>query len=65
VWRHWCSLQGKGDFDTFAIITDEPNEIGEQTTHHNRMPLIVKKSDWQWWLEPGNYEKPRLTFSAV
>jgi putative SOS response-associated peptidase YedK len=58
VWRHWRSPQGQGEFDTFAIITVEPNELVEQTTRHDRMPLIVKKSDWQRWLEMGSYEQP-------
>lgn len=25
---------------------------------HDRMPLILKRSDWQRWLEPGNVDQP-------
>jgi putative SOS response-associated peptidase YedK len=58
VWRHWRSPDGNAHMDTFAVITVEPNELVEMTTHHDRMPLIVKRADWQRWLEPGNSEQP-------
>lgn len=58
VWQHWRSRDGKREMDTFAIITVEPNELVNQTTHHDRMPLIVQKSDWQRWLDPGTAEQP-------
>jgi putative SOS response-associated peptidase YedK len=60
VWSHWRSQDGKIERNTFAIITVEPNELIERTTHHDRMPLIVKKVDWQRWLEPGSYQQPPL-----
>lgn len=60
VWRHWRSQDGAREMDTFAIITVEPNELVSQTTHHDRMPLIVRKSDWQRWIEPGMPEQPPL-----
>jgi putative SOS response-associated peptidase YedK len=58
LWSHWRSPDGKTQMDTFAVITVEPNELLEQTTHHDRMPLIVKRADWQRWLEPGPQERP-------
>ena len=58
VWRHWRSPDKKSAMDTFAIITVEPNELVERTTHHDRMPLIVKHSDWQRWLEPRYPQQP-------
>jgi len=60
VWCHWRSPDHKIERDTFAIITVEPNELVEQTTHHDRMPLIVKKSDWSRWLEPRNLQHPPI-----
>lgn len=44
--------------ETFAIITVEPNELVARTTHHDRMPLVVRRSDWQRWLEPCSDEQP-------
>jgi putative SOS response-associated peptidase YedK len=60
VWTHWRSRDGRIERDTFAIITVDPNELVTQTAHHDRMPLIVKKIDWQRWLEPGSYRQPPL-----
>jgi putative SOS response-associated peptidase YedK len=56
VWRHWRS--NKTEMDTFAIITVEPNELVSDKTGHDRMPLIVRKKDWQRWLEPGDPQRP-------
>jgi putative SOS response-associated peptidase YedK len=58
VWRRWRSPDRQTQLDTFAIITVGPNELVERTTHHDRMPLIVKRSDWQRWLEPGDPQQP-------
>lgn len=58
VWRYWRSSDKKSAMETFAIVTVEPNELVEKTTHHDRMPLIVKRSDWQRWLEPCSHEQP-------
>jgi hypothetical protein len=33
--------------NTFAIITVEPNELVAEKTGHDRMPLIVKRTDYQ------------------
>jgi putative SOS response-associated peptidase YedK len=70
VWRHWRSgevtvgeakaADGRMEMDTFAIITVEPNELLAEKTGHDRMPLIVKRSDYQRWLEPGNKERPSV-----
>jgi putative SOS response-associated peptidase YedK len=29
-----------------------------EKTGHDRMPLIVKRADWQRWLEPGDADRP-------
>jgi putative SOS response-associated peptidase YedK len=46
--------------DTFAIVTTEPNELLVKKTGHDRMPVIIKKSDYQRWLEPGSQERPPI-----
>lgn len=58
VWRHWRSPDKRERMDTFAIITVDPNELVVEKTGHDRMPLIVKRADWQRWLEPGTPEQP-------
>ncbi|HEX5234688.1 MAG TPA: SOS response-associated peptidase [Silvibacterium sp.] len=60
VWRRWYSPDKKQEMETFAVITVEPNELVEKTTHHDRMPLIVARSDWQRWLEPCSDEQPPI-----
>jgi putative SOS response-associated peptidase YedK len=40
--------------DTFAVITTDPNELLAEKTGHDRMPVIVKRTDYQRWLEPSD-----------
>ena len=58
VWRRWRSPDKKAEMDTFAIITTEPNELLAEKTGHDRMPVIIKRQDYQRWLEPGSEERP-------
>ena len=60
VWRHWYSPDGKSQMDTFAVITTEPNELLVEKTGHDRMPVIIKREDYQRWLEPGNPDQPPI-----
>ena len=60
VWRHWRSPDGKTRMYTFAIITTEPNELVAEKTGHDRMPVMIKRADYQRWLEPGNTERPPI-----
>lgn len=41
-------------------ITTDPNELLAEKTGHDRMPVIIKKQDYQRWLEPGGKERPPL-----
>ncbi len=60
VYRRWRSPDRKSEMDTFAIITTEPNELLAEKTGHDRMPVIIKRSDYQRWLEPGSVEQPPI-----
>jgi len=60
VYRHWRSPDGKSAMDTFAIITTEPNELVVKKTGHDRMPVIIRRQDYQRWLEPGSEEQPPI-----
>ena len=56
VWEHWKAPDGALEWDTYSIITTEPNEIA--ATVHNRMPVILKASDYGRWLDVGDTEHP-------
>jgi len=60
VYRHWRSPDKKSGMDTFAIITTEPNELVVEKTGHDRMPVIIRRQDYQRWLEPGSEEQPPI-----
>ncbi|MES2522018.1 MAG: SOS response-associated peptidase [Gemmatimonadota bacterium] len=53
LWERWTP---KGDADaeplvTCAVITTEPNET--MAPIHNRMPVILRASDYEQWLDPA------------
>ena len=54
----WYSPDGKSQIESFAIITTEPNELMVERTGHDRMPAIIKRQDYQRWLEPGDPNRP-------
>jgi putative SOS response-associated peptidase YedK len=56
VWEHWKALDGSLEWDTFSIITTEPNELTANV--HNRMPVILKPSDYERWLDTSDQERP-------
>jgi putative SOS response-associated peptidase YedK len=58
IWQHWRSPDGETELDTFAVITVEPNEILHDLTDHTRMPLIIKKPNYERWLRGGDVEQP-------
>ena len=64
VWRHWYSPNGKSQMDSFAVITTEPNELLIEKTGHDRMPAIIKRQDYQRWLEPGDPSLSRPSISS-
>ena len=58
ICQYWRSPDGKSDMETFALITTEPNELLLKKTGHDRMPVIIKKQDYQRWPEPGDPRQP-------
>jgi putative SOS response-associated peptidase YedK len=60
VWRAWRSPDGKSRMDSFAVITTEPNELLAESTGHDRMPVIIKRSNYARWLEPGSEAQPPI-----
>ena len=55
IWDAWKEPDG-GWLQTFAIITTYPNEL--TATVHNRMPVILKPSDYDRWLTRDDPERP-------
>jgi len=58
IWQHWRSPDSKTELDTFAVVTVEPNEIVHDMTSHHRMPLLIKRADYERWLRDDNAEQP-------
>src|ERR1035438_4765188 len=55
IWDAWKEPDG-GWLQSFAIITTDPNEL--TATVHNRMPVIVRPSDYDRWLTRDDPERP-------
>lgn len=58
IWQRWQSPDGQTAFDTFAVVTVEPNEIVHDFTDHHRMPLLIAKRDYERWLRDADVERP-------
>jgi putative SOS response-associated peptidase YedK len=52
LWETWKDKATGQSLETYTIITTDPNELTERI--HNRMPVILKPSDYQRWLQPGD-----------
>jgi putative SOS response-associated peptidase YedK len=51
LWETWRDKATGQSLETYTIITTDANELTGPI--HNRMPVILKPSDYQRWLEPG------------
>jgi putative SOS response-associated peptidase YedK len=49
IWTKWC--KETSPIHTFSILTTQANTI--LAPIHERMPVIIKPSDYKSWLEPG------------
>ena len=58
IWQHWHSPDRKTELDTFAVVTVEPNEMVHDLTEHGRMPLLIKRADYERWLRDEDVEQP-------
>lgn len=48
LWSGWTNPIDKTELHSFTIITTDPNPLLEQ--YHNRMPVILKPSEYARWL---------------
>jgi putative SOS response-associated peptidase YedK len=58
LWETWHSPDGSV-VPSCTLITTEPNEL--MTDIHDRMPVIVRREDYQRWLDPAEREPGELT----
>jgi putative SOS response-associated peptidase YedK len=56
MWDAWKEPASGDWLQSFAIITTEPNEL--TATVHNRMPVILKSSEYDRWLTRDEAERP-------
>ena len=60
LWERWKD-RAKGEvLETYAIVTTDPNELISKLSIHDRMPVILKASDYGRWLDPGDPERPPI-----
>jgi putative SOS response-associated peptidase YedK len=52
LWDRWTDKASGNALQTFTVITTDPNELMQKI--HTRMPVILKPSDYDRWLEPGD-----------
>lgn len=50
IWNQWVSPKGQL-IESVAIITSD--SVGELATIHSRMPVILSKDRWEFWLDPS------------
>lgn len=61
IWNSWQAPTGE-EIDTCSIITTSPNDL--MSHFHDRMPGIVRRKDYNAWLDP-KCEDPRKLIPLV
>lgn len=55
LWESWKDKATGERLGTYTIITTDPNELLQPL--HNRMPVILKRDDYERWLDPGDPQR--------
>ena len=55
LWERWQGKATGQAVETYSIITTDPNGVMQPI--HDRMPVILKPSDYGRWLEPGDPQR--------
>ncbi|MFQ5967828.1 MAG: SOS response-associated peptidase [Acidimicrobiia bacterium] len=58
IWSRWRDPASGERLTTCAIVTGRPNEVVEAL--HNRMPVVLERSQWEAWLETDGVEPDAL-----
>lgn len=53
LWGRWLSHDGQEAKESSSIITTDANELMKPM--HNRMPVILKSQDYEYWLARGDH----------
>jgi putative SOS response-associated peptidase YedK len=54
LWDEWKPPDKDEPLRTCTVITTDPNEVVEEL--HNRMPVILNRDAYNFWLDPGTHE---------
>jgi putative SOS response-associated peptidase YedK len=52
LWERWTDKVTNRPFDTYTILTTEPNELIAPI--HDRMPVILAPKDYERWMAPAD-----------
>jgi putative SOS response-associated peptidase YedK len=63
LWERWKDRSDGTEHESFTIVTTDPNELMQPL--HDRMPVIVKPSDYGRWLDPGNPAQLPVDFGPL
>lgn len=58
LWERWRDRLTGQNLETYTILTTDSNELITDLAIHDRMPVILKPSEYGRWLEPGDPERP-------
>ncbi len=58
LWERWSDSDSGEVVETFTILTCKPNELVAPV--HNRMPVILARDDFEFWLDPANADVAAL-----
>ncbi|WP_445294728.1 SOS response-associated peptidase [Chitinimonas sp. PSY-7] len=50
IWEHWESKETNEAFDSYSIVTTEANTVFKGIPH-SRMPVLLAREHWDWWLD--------------
>lgn len=53
IWEHWMAADGS-EVDTVAFLTTQANAT--LSAIHHRMPIVIKREDFDLWLDPSHHE---------
>jgi putative SOS response-associated peptidase YedK len=57
LWERWHASDG-ALVESYSILTTKPNEL--VSSLHDRMPVIVRRDDYDFWLDPNMQDAERL-----
>ncbi|MDR3727136.1 MAG: SOS response-associated peptidase [Terracidiphilus sp.] len=56
LWDKWKDKATGQTLETYTVITTDPNDLMKPI--HDRMPVILRRQDYERWLSPGDPTHP-------